>query len=212
MPIIPPNDGDRKQFLTAEHVAHLSRFRIPIELLEQAGVRSVSDLAARELLGVNSGHHGEDLGGIYFQYRHPETGARNGARIRVDNGEPKYLMEQGCRHLFFAPGASEHLRDAAVTAVIVEAEKSALALRAFADRTGAKLLPIAIGGCWGFRRTTGKLELQDGGTEPKTGPSPDFDVVEWAGRRVVIAFDGDAATNPSVHAARRKLSTELQDR
>ena len=106
--------------------------------------------------------------------------------MRLDHtlpGGPKYLMEQGCRHLFFPPTTLDVLRDSATIVVIVEAEKSSLALHALGDRTGRNLLPIAIGGCWGWRRKVGKRELPNGGGEPETGPSSDLDLIVWKGRR-----------------------------
>ena len=61
--------------LTAEHAEHLAQFRIPPEMLDTAGVRSVTDIEAREILGIN-GHRDADLSGILFPYRHPVTGER----------------------------------------------------------------------------------------------------------------------------------------
>jgi uncharacterized protein DUF3854 len=201
--------------LNAKHFAHLSNFHIPIELLEAAGVCSATDAEVRELLGLNGFHAGENLDGILFPYLDPTTGRRVGARVRLDrplDDGGKYVSEPRCKHIFFPPGTSEVLKDAAVTAVIVEAEKSALALRALCDRTGAKLLPIAIGGCWGYRRTIGKKPLPGGGTEPEKGISPDFDLVTWPGRRTILAYDANAATNREVRRARLQAEREFDER
>ncbi len=200
--------------LSPEHAEHLARFRIPPKLLEIAGVRSVSDFETREQLGLNGFHRGEDLSGIMFEY-HAPSGLRTSARVRLDSpllGGGKYISEPGSKSLYFPPGISDFLRDVAITAVIVEAEKSALALRALCDRTGAKLLPLAVGGCWGWRRTIGKKPLPDGGTEPERGPSPDLNVIMWIMRKTIIALDSNAASNPAVRAARRDLAKELKER
>jgi hypothetical protein len=74
------------------------------------------------------------------------------------------------------------------------------------------MLPIAIGGCWGWRRKIGKRALPDGGAEPETGPSPDFDMIVWQGRVTILAFDSNALTNPKVQQARRALTKELSRR
>ncbi len=195
------------------NVTELSvRFRIPRESLEVAGVRFVTDAEARETLGIN-GHRGADLAGILFPYLSPIAGEHVGGRIRLDHSLPddggKYISELGCHHLFFPPHVVNFLRDVRVPAVIVEAEKSALALRALADRSRRPMLPIAIGGCWGWRRKIGKRALPEGGSEPETGPSPDFDMIAWPGRTVIVAFDSNALINPKVQQARRKLVKEL---
>jgi hypothetical protein len=192
----------------------LARFGIPPEMLEAVGVRSVNDTDARELLGQN-GYCGADLSGILFPYRSPKTRERNGARIRLDTPLPdggKYIMEQGCRHLFFPSDVAAYLSDLSVPVVIVEAEKSAIALRALAIRTDRLMLPIAIGGCWGWKRKIGNRPLPDGGSELQTGPSPDFDLVSWAGRDVILSFDSNAAINPKVQRARHALASELSTR
>ena len=167
------------EMLRPSHSEHLTRFRIPSDMLETAGVRSMTDAEARQTLGIN-GHRDADLAGILFPYRHPVTGERVGGRIRLDTALPdggKYISELGCRRFFFAPGAADFLRDTGIPAVIVEAEKSSLAITALADRNGRKLLVIAIGGCWGWKRTVGKRLVADGSMEPETGPGPDLDLV-----------------------------------
>jgi hypothetical protein len=184
-------------------------------MLEAAGVRSVTDAEARETLGIN-GQSTAELAGILFPYLSPITGERIGGRIRLDHLLPddsgKYISEPGCHHLFFPPHVGNSLRDIRVPLVIVEAEKSALALRALADRAGQPMLPMAIGGCWGWRRKTGKRVLPDGGTEPETGPSPDFDMIVWQGRSAILAFDSNALTNSKIQQARRALTKELSRR
>ena len=201
--------------LSPEHAAHLARFRIPQEILEATGVQSVTDAEAREMLGLHS-HYGADLGGILFPYRSPLTGDRFGARIRLDHPLPddggKYISEPGCRHLLFPSGIADILADVTVPVVIVEAEKSGMALMAVAARAGKNFLAIVIGGCWGWRRTIGHRLVPGGGSEPETGPSPDFDVIAWERRPVIIAFDSNASTNSDVRRARWALARELTAR
>jgi hypothetical protein len=201
--------------LRQDHAAALAKFQIPAALLAAAGVRSVADAECRDALGIN-GYAGADLAGILFPYRDPRTGQRIGARVRLDRpltGGGKYLSETGCRYLFLPPVETAWLDDPAVPVVFVEAEKSALALAALAARGGRKLVPIATGGCWGWRRTVGKRETAHGGSEGETGPSPSLDwIAPWAGRTAILAFDSNAASNPTVQAARRALALELASR
>jgi hypothetical protein len=202
------------QPLRPQHAEHLGRFRIPPEMIEVAGVRSVSDAEARETFAVH-GHNGADLGGILFPCNHPLTGVRVGGRIRLDHllsDGGKYISEPNCRHLFFAPVPKEWLADASIPVLMVESEKAALALLALANRARRKLIVIALGGCWGWRRLAGKRPLPNGGSEPETGPSPDFELVFWTGRTTILAFDSNASTNPKVRKARRALAYELADR
>lgn len=202
------------EMLRPDHADHLAQFGIPPEMLEAAGVQSVGDSEARETLGLH-GYHGADLGGILFTSNHPLKGVRVGGRIRLDHPLPdgsKYISEPGCRHLFFAPFPKEWLTDTSITVVFVESEKAALALQALAKRVGRKLIVIALGGCWGWRRQAGKRPLPNGGSEPETGSSPDFDLISWAGRTTNLAFDSNASTNPKVRKARRALAQELADR
>jgi hypothetical protein len=201
--------------LFPDHAAALAKFKIPRAALDAAGVQSVTDTECREALGIH-GYGGADLSGILFPYRDPRSGQRIGARVRLDrplSGGGKYLSEPGCRWLFIPPVDPALLDDAAAPVVFCEAEKSALALAALAERVGRKLLPIATGGCWGWRRTVGKRATADGGTENETGPSPSLDwIAAWKDRTAIIAFDANAASNRSVQAARRRLELELASR
>src|SRR5205807_4821344 len=89
------------------------------------------------------------------------------------------------------------------------AEKSALSLRALADRAQQPMLPIAIGGCHGWRRNVGNCTLPEGSNRRETGPSPDFDLIAWTNRAVILLFDSNARSNPDVRKARWALAREL---
>ncbi len=131
------------------------RLGIPEELLVQAHVQRVTDSEAREKYGI-TGPVSNDMSGIVFPYFSLATGARVTARLRRDNPEieagrekNKYISAYGDRkHLFFVPGASGTLQDADTPVVLVEAEKSALALTTYAHRAGMQLLAVGMGGCW----------------------------------------------------------------
>lgn len=59
---------------------------------------------------------------------------------------------------------------------------------------------IGLGGVWSFQSAKHNLPLL-----------PIFDSFEWDGRQVYICFDSDAATNPDVVAAERRLADRLVD-
>lgn len=198
--------------LTEAHAKLLAQFRIPTEMLEAGGISSVNDVETRELLGVH-GRRGQDLSGILFPYLDPITGKRTGARVRLDHPDDgmKYLMEEGCRNLFFPHGIpAEWFADASVAVVFLEAEKSALAIHALAKRLGLKVIPIAIGGVWGWKRRGGKQILPDGGAKYFTEPSPDFDLCKWDRRDAVVLFDSNVQSNFDVQWARHVFSKHLK--
>ena len=126
------------------------------ELLAAAGVRRVSDTEAHELL---SSRHSGDLAGIAYPYVDPTSGQPAAYRVRRDHPEiesnkpkDKYISSYGDRRrLYFAPDTNALLSDTSVPVVIVEAEKSVLAIASAADRAGRRILPIGTGGCWGWR-------------------------------------------------------------
>lgn len=192
----------------------LAKFKIPSELLNVAGVWHGTNLEVRELLGIH-GRDDQDLAGIVFPYRDPLEGCSRGHRVRLDtptSDGSKYISEQGCRHLFFAPTNDGELTDISVPVVFVEAEKSALAVKALADRSGLKLLLIATGGVWGWRRKCASNLQPDGGRQTVSGPSPSLDLVIWTGRVTTIAFDSNVARRPELLRAQTALARELAGR
>jgi len=197
--------------LRREHLAMLENLLIPAKTLHAANLRSLTDSEAREFLGL---HRAGDYSGLYFPYYCPLTGKRVGGRIRLNDvkGDGKYISEPGCRYLYFPPILQDYLTDPSVPVVMVEAEKSALAISALASRAGSKLLPVATGGCWGWRRTIDKRSKPNGGLEDLKGPSLSLDLIVWKDRDTIICFDSNSATNPNVRRARRVLAEELTDR
>src|SRR5262249_8523567 len=151
----------------------------------------------------------------------PVTGRVRGGRVRRDHSEldgsgrpkNKYLSPPDRHYLYFVwPTAGPLLADTSVSAVLVEAEKSALAISAAFHRACRRVLAIGLGGCWGWRGTIGKTLDANGARVPQKGPLPDFDRVNWRDRDVVICFDANVRTNANVRAGRRALAAELSGR
>lgn len=205
--------------LAPEHFAALTRLRIFPELLAAAGVHSVNNQQAHEEgFRLSSAR---DLSGIVFPYPDPVTGHRLTARLRRDHpdldaaGKPerKYVSPFGDpRHLYILPGAGPLLQDISIPVVIVEAEKSVLALGSLSSRASRKFLPVGAGGCWGWRGKVGTEINAHGERHDVCGPLPDLDLITWAKREVIIALDANANTNPQVRAARRALAEQLEAR
>jgi hypothetical protein len=187
--------------------------RIPIELLVRAGVERVTDREAREKYGITCSG---DMSGVAFPYVDPRDGHRKTATVRRDNPEieaghatRKYISPFGDRpHLYFPPGSAELLADPTIPIILVEAEKSSLALTAFAQRACRKYLPIAMGGCHGWRGRIGKVENHRGERVDEMGPLPDL-ACAGGGRKVIILLDVNASSNPKVQQARRALHIQL---
>ncbi len=203
--------------LTKGDDAMFARFGIDADLLLEAGVRRVTDDQARELL---LSRHPGDLAGIIYPYYNPQSSQSISCRVRrdhpeIENGKPrdKYLSAFGDRrHLYFAPGVAGRLADTSVQVVVVEAEKSVLAITAAAARAGRPMLAIGTGGCWGWRGRIGKTIDSTGARVDEKGPLPDFGRVTWTGRNTIVLFDANAAANAKVRTARRALAAELTGR
>jgi hypothetical protein len=114
--------------------------------------------------------------------------------------------------LYFGVGSERYLQDARVQGVIVESEKSVLAIASAAIRVGRSLLIIGTGGCNGWQGKIGKRPEPDGTSGDERGPLPDFHLVNWEKRDAVIAFDSDSKINVNVRSARRRLATYLTAR
>jgi hypothetical protein len=204
--------------LTERDLRMFSRFGVFPALLERARVCRVTDSEARERYGFT---HAGDMAGIVFPYLDPATSNRVTARLRRDHseidsdGKPerKYVCPYGDnRHTYFAPAVGALLADTSVPAVIVEAEKSSLALAALAEAERRKMLVIATGGCWSWRGKTGITPGPNGEREQLKGLLPDLHRILWRERRATIIFDSNVSTNPNVAAAREALARELARR
>ena len=200
--------------LTPADRAMFASLGISEELLTRARIERVTDCDARERYGLVG--HG-DRAGVVFPYYDPITERRWTARLRRDNpdvedGKPKnkYVSAFGDRrHLYFVPGCADMVADSTAPIVLVEAEKSALAITAWSQRVAKKLLPVAMGGCWGWRGRIGKRENANGQRVDEVGPLPDLTCAA-PGRKVYILLDANAGTNPKVQAARAALASQLR--
>jgi P4 family phage/plasmid primase-like protien len=203
--------------LRPSDLAMFARLGISPELLTQASIRRVTDEEARADFGFNSSGGNS---GIVFPYINPATGFRATARLRRDhpeieiedgkeNPKNKYVIPAlDKRHLYFVPGSKARLDKPHMPVCLVEAEKSALALWAWAERMGRDLVPVATGGCWGWRGRIGKAETADGKGTAEVGPLPDL-ILCAKDRLVYVLFDANARTNWKVRAARIALVDQL---
>jgi hypothetical protein len=186
------------------------RMRVPVSLLELAGVRSVGHAEAVMLVGDRK----FDLGGIVFPCGRPGEDRPHSYVIRLDkpHEKAKYVRPRGENDLYFPPGAAELAGDTTVPLIFVESPKSVLALMSLAERTDRRWLVVATGGCDGWRCKLGVETAADGSRIPVTGPHHDLERVALKGRETIIAFDANAASNPYVHRAQSRFAAELRER
>ncbi|HEY3175757.1 MAG TPA: phage/plasmid primase, P4 family [Candidatus Polarisedimenticolia bacterium] len=200
--------------LRPEHKFELERSGIAPDVIAEAGVRSVEDAEAHDF-GFRNG--GLPVDGLLFPFIDIEAGTWSGrfALLKPDlhaNGA-KYLSPYGERlRLHFAPGAGALLQAVSVPVLWIEGVKKALAVESWRRRDGRTALVIGISGCWGWRRAI-KGNLPDGSLG-KIGsePIPDFNLIAWKGREVIVGLDGDVVTKPDVARAERALVAELRRR
>jgi hypothetical protein len=214
--------------LTASDLAKLAASGVPRELAEQAQLRRVDSREGGAIVGRNGSG---DYSGIVFPYIRPGQDGVIAHRLRRDHpdmeyrGETlheknKYLSPPGAGNkVYFVPGTPfEWLADSTLPVVITEGEKKALSLWALAYHglgdagDMPRFLPIGLPGVWNWYGTVGKTSGPDGDRRDVKGVIPDFDRIEWRGRRVTIVFDVNVSTNESVAAARAKLAEELTSR
>lgn len=186
------------------------------DLLAKAGVERVTGTEARENFGIKFAL-ASDLSGIIFPYYHPKVKWRVGSRLRRDHpelddgGKPinKYLCAYGdSRHLYFPPDAAEKLRAPDTIIVLVESEKAALALTAWAERRDIKLLALAMGGSFGWKTKRASSDIAPNG-ERIDIPGPLDDLNYCNDRKVYILLDANTTTNEQVRMARTELIVEL---
>ena len=176
-------------------------FRITNELVDEAGVRHVTDRQAREL-GLRAPAEW-NLAGLLFPYPDPTTGDMAWCRVRrdvfdKDNGEGKYHSSSGDRVVYVISSSLERLKQKGTKIVIVEAEKSVLAIEQYLRRNGiTDVIVMAVGGCQGWQ-------------DKKHGVIPGLELCD--GCSVIIMFDANVRTNPLVREAREGLAAELRSR
>jgi hypothetical protein len=145
--------------LLETHRITLAHYKISDQLIRTVEIHSINDAQAREFVEANGKYPDEDLSGFLIPYLDPFTRDFLGGRVRRDRGEPKYLTNKGNKHLYIPPcfrNIKEVFEDVSTPAVIVEADKSALAIVDLCFKTARRFLPIAIGGAWAFLRNAGK--------------------------------------------------------
>jgi hypothetical protein len=203
----------RADKLTPVDLKMFQKIRVDERLLMLAKIRRVSDPEACDILSRKRDPL-QSMAGIQFPYHEPVRGTLVTSRIRRDmpdeDGGRKYMGSGFDRpHLYFPPEFATRFANG-IAVVLVEGEKSALAVTAWAERRRANFLAVATGGCWNWRGKIGKELQPDGSYLPEKGPLPDLDFLN--GHTVYILFDANAKINWGVQEAELRLIAELRKR
>lgn len=184
----------KKHELKPDHVADLKKSGLSDEMIQEAGIKSISGRRARLLLGGGSSRIESAMIFPYENQDHlrmkvfPEYRDRKGRKVR-------YLQPKDSGvHLYFPPGLEKKLRDAGVPLYITEGEKKAL--RAAQDG----LCCIGLAGIWNWKEKGSGEVIEDLKTLPLYQ------------RQVFIVPDSDIGSNSSVRSAVEQFWKALERR
>lgn len=188
--------------LTGPDYQALSSRWIDLPTAEIANIQRIDHLTGREY----TGNQAKDLAGLWIPYFEPGNGIIIGGRVRRDHPEikvkpdgskkedNKYINAPGFRHIYVPPGVSKiDLANTTLPVVIAEGEFKALAALRLARYNSPQLrfLPLGIAGAYNWSGKIGKIESIDGTQVDEKGILPDFHLLEWVNRKVILAFDCD---------------------
>ncbi|MGC1416882.1 MAG: AAA family ATPase [Candidatus Acidiferrum sp.] len=204
--------------LTEQDYSAFSKLTIPDSIVDRAAIFRVSRSEAAEKYGI----HLDCDGGICFPHflpplngndvKHPVAySVRQDAPKYDSAGKPerKYLTTAGRQYPYVAPIALPHwFAEPSVPVIIVEAQKSALAVLRWAENHDRRFIPIGIAGCYGWRGKVGISPNENGEREEVKGLNPGLAAI-CQNHRVYILLDQNAAANPHVQRGREWLAETL---
>lgn len=178
------------------HMQDLQRSGLSDETIAELGIRSVDDVEAFDIVGVNCGpalafpYQGTD-----FTRLKPDKpfafSKADSANSKVKSA--KYLSPKGAANrLYVPPIVRPVLADSSQRLLITEGEKKA------AKATQEGFPTVGMVGIWGFRDREHQLipDLANG--------------IVWKGREVFLVPDNDVATNSSVRSAVWELGWQFR--
>jgi putative DNA primase/helicase len=171
-----------------------------------------------------------DYGGMAVPYYHPVSHEIRDYRLRryhpdLEMGHDgeikeknKYMAPPGRRNMFYFPAGTSpnQLSDLSLLIVLTEGELKAISLSELAwhglsdSAEQPRFLPVALSGVWNWKGTVGKQDGPHGERQDIKGPIPDFGLVVWKDRQVIILFDSNIHTNDDVRIARLSLAKYLR--
>src|ERR1019366_270559 len=194
-----------------------------ITKLKDSGVRirDAVDACLTHVTSNEAAYHlnRTDIGafeGIFIPYGHLGAGVSHcrvlletPVKLKTSKGRLVHILQPvaSTNHLYYVPGTTPGvLVDTSVPVVFCDSECGALAARQLRKDDQPPILPVGIGGAWGWRKSRVFDDPDGGETKVEKGPVADLgEKIAQEGRRVIIAFASDAATEKDVKSARAAL-------
>src|ERR1017187_9714110 len=153
-----------------------------------------------------------DLEGIMVPYRllgagisHCRVMLDTPVRLKTSKGKlvPVLQPVASTNHLYYVPGTTPTvLADSSVPVVFCDSELCALAALQCRKAGQPPILPVGVGGAWGWRKSRVFDDPDGGETKVEKGPVADIEEkIAQEGRRIIIAFASDAAKDAGVKAS-----------
>jgi hypothetical protein len=172
----------------------------PKDAVDAGFTRVTSSESAFHLNRTDTG----DLEGIMVPYRLLGAGISHcrvmldaPVRLKTSKGKlvPVLQPVASTNHLYYVPGTTpDVLVDTSVPVVFCDSECGALAARQLRKDGQPPILPVGIGGAWGWRKSRVFDDPDGGETKVEKGPVADIEEkIAQEGRRIIIAFGSDAA-------------------
>src|ERR1035437_3857371 len=157
-----------------------------------------------------------DLEGVMVAYRllgaglsHCRVILDTPVRLKTSKGKlvPVLQPVASTNHLYYVPGTTpDVLVDTGVPVLLVDSELSALAAMQLRKDGQPPILPVGVGGAWGWRMSATRDDPDGGETKREKGPVADLkEKIAREGRRVIVAFGSDATKDTDVKSARAAL-------
>lgn len=180
------------------HAHELAASGLTTATILDNGLYSASAAECSALLGYGVGP------GLVFPYdRAGVNGTPTYARVKLDRpgtDGKRYRSPKARGNRIYIPftASVRALVDATQPLVITEGEKKVL------KATQEGLVCVGFSGVWSWRHKPDKTR--------DSVPIDELHALPWKGRKVVVVFDSDAATNDDVRAAELALALELTQR
>jgi predicted P-loop ATPase len=181
---------------------HRNRYNLPVH-------NSAAVLAAAQFRFAPGDRHVREY---RLRRDHPDLEADSSGQLKV---KQKYLSPPGRSNMLYLPPGCDDalLGNAELPLIVTEGEFKTMALwrlATFGVQNDPRFLPVGISGVFNWRGTVGKATAPDGQRLNVKGPILDLDWITWKGRKVIIAFDADAAVKDQVRFARIELAQHLR--
>jgi hypothetical protein len=199
--------------LTPGDIRKLAEYGVRAKDAIDAGLtRVTSNEATLHLNRMDTGN----LGGILISYQQLGGGVTH-CRVLLDTpvtlktskGRRVPILQPvaSTNHLYYVPGTTQGvLDDSNVPVVLCDDELSAIAALQIQKDGQPSILPIGLGGSWGWRKSAFREDPDGGETKVEKGPVADLkERIGREGRRVIVAFGSDADKDKGVKSARAAL-------